>query len=163
MPKKSLILLTLVGLSISTLGTVVPSFADSISYYDVSDLVPIHQEYAAEMETCGHYNRYDATFINCYNEKTDSYRAKYGGAFESMYQLDYNGRMVVSGINPTAGTIRLYIDETRAFKGEKFTFENLVACWADGQASPSPYWDDDAAWEIADAVLNGGATPQGVH
>lgn len=163
MPKKSLILLTLVGLSISTLGTVVPSFADSISYYDVSDLVPIHQEYAAEMETCGPYNRYDATFINCYNEKTDSYRAKYGGAFESMYQLDFNGRMVVSGINPTAGTIRLYIDETRAYKGEKFTFENLVAFWADGRVSPSPYWDDDVAWEIADAVLSGEQTPEGVH
>lgn len=165
MPKKISILSALIGLSISTIGCTVPTFADinDTGSYTVSDLVPLHTEYANAMAECGPYKTQDAVFNNCYNAVTSNFRARYGGKFEAMYQLDYNGRMVVSAINPTAGTVRFYVDETRAYTGDSFTFENLVIFWADSWANPSPYWDDDAAWIIADTILNEETVPIGVH
>lgn len=164
MPKKSIIS-TLIALAISTLGCTVPTFADvnDVGSYTISELASLHAEYAIAMSECGDYNRYNADFNSCYNTVTSNFRSRYGGKFEAMYQLDFNGRMVVSSINPTAGTVRFYIDETRAYKGSSFNFENLVIFWADSRANPSPYWDDDAAWAIADTILNNGIIPEGVH
>ena len=163
MPKKLTLIPTLITLAISTLSQTVPAFAEQNEIYYVSDLVPLHTQYADDMAECGAYNRYDSDFIDCYNRITDDYRARYGGKFESMYQLDFNGRMVITGLNPAAGTVRLYIDETKAYRGDPFTFQNLVAFWADSSTDPSPDWDDDVAWDIVDAVLRGEEAPQGVH
>lgn len=163
MPKKLPIISTLTVLAISTLATTVPTFAEPNETYSVSDLAPLHAQYANDMAECGAYNRYDSNFMDCYNRITNEYRTRYGGKFESMYQLDYNGRMVITGLNPAAGTVRLYIDETKAYRDNAFTFQNLVAFWADDTANPSPNWDDDAAWAIVDTILAGEETPQGVH
>ncbi|MBO7657664.1 hypothetical protein J6S55_03445 [Candidatus Saccharibacteria bacterium] len=163
MPKKLPIISTLTVLAISTLATTVPTFAEPNETYSVSDLAPLHAQYANDMAECGAYNRYDSNFMDCYNRITNEYRTRYGGKFESMYQLDYNGRMVITGLNPAAGTVRLYIDETKAYRDNAFTFQNLVAFWADGSTNPSPDWNDDVAWDIVDAVLRGEEAPQGVH
>lgn len=164
MPKK-FIISTLTALAISTLGCTVPTFADvnDVGDYTVSELVPIHAEYAEAMAECGPYKANDAAFRNCYNTVTSNFRTKYGGKFESMFQLDFNGRMIVTGLNPAAGTVRFYVDETKAYTDNSFTFENLVIFWVDGRTSPSPNWNDAVAWNIVDAYLNEEEIPYGVH
>ena len=164
MPKKFTILASLAALSISTLGTIVPTFADTTEYYYVPELTPIHAQYAERMATeCGLFIKKDNTFKKCYNSVTNAFRDQYGGLFESMFQLDFNGRMIVTGLNPTAGTIRFYLDETMAFKNYPFTLQNLVIFWADVTAEVSPAWNDTAGWQFVDNFLATGEIPQGYH
>ena len=163
MPKKFTILTSLVALSISTLGTIVPTFADTIEYHYVPELIPIHAEYVEKMAECGTYTEEDDAYKNCYNRVTNTFRKKYGGLFESMYQLDLNGRMIVTGLNPTAGTIRFYLDGTWAFRDYPYTLQNLVIFWADNTAEVSPAWNEIAGWQFVDNYLATGEIPQGYH
>ena len=162
MPKKFNILSALAVLSISTLGAVVPTFAEAEEYYYAPELVELHAKYAADMAACGDYS-YTNTYLTCYNNITDAYREQYGGLFESMFQLDFNGRMIVTGINPTTNSLRFYIDETRAFTDEAFEFENLVIYWADTSAANSPDWSSEAQWEFSDNYFATGEIPAGFH
>lgn len=163
MSKKITTIAMLAALSVSTLGAGVPTFADTTEYYYPPELVPIHAEYAEAMAECGTFIKKDNAYKNCYNRITNTFRERYGGLFESMYQLDYNGRMIITGLNPTAGTIRFYFDETRAFKNYPFTFENLVIFWADNTATVSPAWNEPAGWAFVDNYLATGEIPQGYH
>ena len=163
MSKKITTIAMLAALSVSTLGAGVPTFADTTEYYYPPELVPIHVEYAEAMAECGTFIKKDNAYKNCYNRITNTFRERYGGLFESMYQLDYNGRMIITGLNPTAGTIRFYLDETRAFKNYPFTFENLVIFWADNTATVSPAWNEPAGWAFVDNYLATGEIPQGYH
>lgn len=162
MPKKFNILSALAVLSISTLGAVVPTFAEAEEYYYAPELVELHAKYAADMAACGDYS-YTNTYLTCYNNITDAYRGQYGGLFESMFQLDFNGRMIVTGINPTTNSLRFYIDKTRAFTDEAFEFENLVIYWADTSAANSPDWSSEVQWEFSDNYFATGEIPAGFH
>jgi len=162
MPKKFNILSALAVLSISTLGAVVPTFAEAEEYYYAPELVELHAKYAADMAACGDYS-YTNSYLTCYNNITDAYREQYGGLFESMFQLDFNGRMIVTGINPTTNSLRFYIDETRAFTDEAFEFENLVIYWADTSAANSPDWSSEVQWEFSDNYFATGEIPAGFH
>ncbi len=163
MPKKFTILSALATLSISTVGAVVPTFADNAISYRVSDVVPLHAPFARDMVAeCGEYNN-NNTYWNCFNSVTSRYRERHGGLFESMYQLDYNGRMIVTGLNPTAGTLRFYLDETKGFQDTAFTFENVVIFWADYYAANNPAWNESVGWDFVDNYLATGEVPQGYH
>ena len=163
MPKKLTILSTIAGVAISTLGGIVPVFADTgIGYYSVPELASLHAKYAASMAECGEYST-EPSFEECYDRVTTEYRSEYGGKFESMYQLDFNGRMMVTGINPTAGTLRFYVDETKAYKKPAFEFQNLFVFWADRTVDPTPSWDDDVAWNYVDTLLSTGEKLPGFH
>lgn len=164
MLKKFTLISTLIGLSISTLGGLVPTFADNSGegYYYAPELAALHTKYAASMAECGEYSS-SYEYQSCYDRITSFYREKYGGKFESMYQLDFNGRMIVTGINPTAGTVRFYADETKAFRGESFEFQNLFVFWTDRSVVPTPSWDDDIAWNFVDNLLATGEVLPGYH
>lgn len=161
MPKKSKIFSSVAALAIGTFSTLVPMATYATEYYSISDLALIHSEYAAAVSACGEYSS-DSTFQNCVTNIKWQFQSEYGGKFKAMTILDTNDRMMVSAINPAAGTARFYVDETNGFTKEPFTFANLVIFWADAKATPSPYWDDAAAWNIVDSVLSG-VTPSGVH
>lgn len=163
MPKKFTILSSLAAVSISTLGMIAPTFADTVATYQISEIAPIHSEFASSMEeSCGTYVN-STSYRNCFNAVAAELRETYGGLYDSLYQLDYNGRMVVTGLNPMAGTLRFYVDETRAYRGAAFNFESLVIFWADSTASPNPSRDEDAGWAFVDSYLETGEIPQGYH
>ncbi|MDO4526715.1 MAG: hypothetical protein Q4B87_01340 [Candidatus Saccharibacteria bacterium] len=164
MSKKITTIVAALGLSISTLATTVPTFADTYQYTSISELAEIHAKYAADMESCGAYNPSDTTFTRCRDNLATTYYNRYSGKFLALEKLDKTEvRMGVTAFNPMANTVRFYIDETRAFKDYPVIFENLVIFWADNTASPSPYWNNEPAWAFVDALVNSEELPSGYH
>ena len=162
MPKKFTILSALAAIGLSTFAPLAPVFAEVEEHYHTPELAELHAKYAADMAVCGEYV-YNNTYLTCYNTITNNYREQYGGLFESMYQLDFNGRMIVTGFNPAAHSLRFYIDETSAFRSQPFEFENLVIYWADDNADGGPNWNSNTQWNFVDNYLATGEIPTGFH
>ena len=162
MPKKFTILSALAAIGLSTFAPLAPVFAEVEEHYYTPELAELHAKYAADMAVCGEYV-YNNTYLTCYNTITNNYREQYGGLFESMYQLDFNGRMIVTGFNPAAHSLRFYIDETSAFRSQSFEFENLVIYWADDNADGGPNWNSNTQWNFVDNYLATGEIPTGFH
>ena len=163
MPKKFTILSALAALSISTAGAIVPTFADTTEIYRVPDVVSLRTPFANDMVSeCGTFANTNA-YWDCYDAVMARYRSEYGGQFESMYQLNSSGRMLVTGLNPTVGSLRFYLDETNGFQDTAFTFENVVIFWVDDDAINNPAWNEPIGWEFVDSYLETGEIPRGYH
>ncbi|MBR3324084.1 hypothetical protein IKG24_00900 [Candidatus Saccharibacteria bacterium] len=170
MPKKLTIISSLIGISISTLGAVVPTFADATTIYTVADVAAHHAAFVAEVEeTCGEYST-DPSYSGCLNAIIAKDKNENPGEYTTMYSVDRTAKgAIVSAYNPYAGTMRFYINTDQMLSNSTTNFQNLVIFWADQSYSNSYQLGGSAgiqgvyAWRIADAILEGRETPEGVH
>ena len=172
MSKKFTIISTLTALSISTLGAIVPTFADtSTTYYAIDEIIAFHQEVQANIEeTC----REAIASGNSYTINTCSTNVKNGYASTSpglyaaskMVNLAAKG-LLVSAYNPYAGTMRFYIDDNM-FGTTPLNLQDLIIFWADknyvnysGLNNSSSR--KNSAESLANAILAGDEVPEGIH
>ena len=166
MPKKYTLISTAMLLA-GTLGQVLPTFAETVTdtgtYYDVPELRAMYDEFIDTVtSSCGVFKNTNS-FINCRLTKENQFRNTYGALYESAFKLNYVNKIALTAVNPTAGTLRFYVDYTNTFMEDAFELQNFTIFWADNTISPAIGSNSDLIWHYADQILSTGSAGDGIH
>lgn len=172
MPRKYTILSTVTALLASTLASLAPTVTavqyDGLygegEYYTVAEVLPLRNQYVEEVKrTCGEYATI-STFQQCVMGVTNSYRSTYGKLGSAALKLDQGSSAAfVTGLNPTAETLRFFVSDTNAFASAVDAYQDLYIFWLDGDSGFRSITGNTDAIKALHESLRSGQTPDGLH
>lgn len=169
MPKKLPIISTLIGISISTLGIAVPTFADVTAVYTFDEAAGYYAAFEKEIEeSCGNPDT-NSGYGTCRYNIALNYQRTDLNKYNTMYLLDILLKgFAITAYNPYAGTARLYINNDRIFTNIHQELQSLVIFWADNNYIHNDQLYSSAGQEsygrpIVDSVMRGESAPKGIH
>lgn len=171
MPKKFIILSTISALVASSLAGLVPAALaiqhdgpyGSGDYYDPSEFIPMREQYLAELASSCSTPSTNPTYSLCRTSFYDRFTERHGTlANVASLMGQSEGAMLVTGFNPTAGTLRFYVDAIGSKLQDPYEYANFYIYWLDDTAEVKVTNDLSLAKSYAEP-LAAGTVPQGVH